>query len=182
MSANGCCTASTASSLAAWSVIRRCARRGCRGRRRAPISALARHDRANASMLSSVTIEPQLWPTSAVIDWIDILHRQKDIADRAARLPEALQILRARLNFQGTTMTFSAEQDDALWWLMISADVNAVRAIPAVMEHRDWREDVPRMVRGALGRQLRGHWNTTTANAWGVLAMDKFSKAFEREP
>ena len=25
----------------------------------------------------------------------------------------------------------------------------------------------------------RGHWNTTVANAWGVLALDKFSAAFE---
>jgi len=34
-------------------------------------------------------------------------------------------------------------------------------------------------VRGALGRQQYGHWNTTVANAWGVLAMEKFSAAFE---
>jgi uncharacterized protein YfaS (alpha-2-macroglobulin family) len=45
-----------------------------------------------------------------------------------------------------------------------------------------WREDVPRLVRGALGRQQRGHWNTTVANAWGVVAMEKFSAAFESEP
>ncbi len=38
------------------------------------------------------------------------------------------------------------------------------------------------MVRGALARQEHGHWNTTTANAWGVLAMEKFSAAFEDTP
>jgi hypothetical protein len=37
-------------------------------------------------------------------------------------------------------------------------------------------------VRGALGRQHFGHWITTVANAWGVLAMEKFSKAFESTP
>jgi uncharacterized protein YfaS (alpha-2-macroglobulin family) len=37
-------------------------------------------------------------------------------------------------------------------------------------------------VRGALGRQQRGHWNTTVANAWGTLAMQKFSAAFEATP
>jgi uncharacterized protein YfaS (alpha-2-macroglobulin family) len=37
-------------------------------------------------------------------------------------------------------------------------------------------------LRGALGRQYRGHWDTTTANAWGVLAVEKFSKQFERVP
>jgi uncharacterized protein YfaS (alpha-2-macroglobulin family) len=35
------------------------------------------------------------------------------------------------------------------------------------------------MVRGAIGRQIRGHWSTTLANAWGVLAMEKFSARFE---
>jgi len=41
---------------------------------------------------------------------------------------------------------------------------------------------MPRLVRGALGRQYRGAWNLTTANAWGVLAMEKFSKKFEAVP
>src|SRR6202011_2269504 len=45
-----------------------------------------------------------------------------------------------------------------------------------------WREDIPRLVRGALSRQQRGHWNTTVANAWGTLAMEKFSAAFEATP
>jgi uncharacterized protein YfaS (alpha-2-macroglobulin family) len=45
-----------------------------------------------------------------------------------------------------------------------------------------WREDVPRLVTGTLFRMQRGHWNTTVANAWGVLAMNKFSEAFEKTP
>jgi hypothetical protein len=35
------------------------------------------------------------------------------------------------------------------------------------------------MVRGVLERQHRGRWDTTTANAWGVLATEKFSAAYE---
>ena len=50
------------------------------------------------------------------------------------------------------------------------------------MDEPTWREDLPRLVRGSLGRQQRGHWNTTVANAWGVLAMEKFSATFEAEP
>jgi uncharacterized protein YfaS (alpha-2-macroglobulin family) len=65
---------------------------------------------------------------------------------------------------------------------MISGDVNAVRAIIALVEDAQWREDIPRMVRGALARQEHGHWNTTPANAWGVLAMEKFSAQFESVP
>jgi uncharacterized protein YfaS (alpha-2-macroglobulin family) len=37
-------------------------------------------------------------------------------------------------------------------------------------------------VRGALGRQQRGRWLTTTANAWGVVAIDAFSRKYEAEP
>lgn len=78
-------------------------------------------------------------------------------------------------------MTFSTEHSDALWWLMISGDVNANRGVLSFLDDPAWQEDLPRLVRGALGRQLRGHWNTTTANAWGVLALEKFSVAFESE-
>jgi len=37
-------------------------------------------------------------------------------------------------------------------------------------------------VRGALGRMQYGRWNTTVANAWGVVALGKFSARFESTP
>ncbi len=45
-----------------------------------------------------------------------------------------------------------------------------------------WREDVPRIARGLAGRMKKGHWDTTTANAWGTIAMDKFSRKYEASP
>jgi alpha-2-macroglobulin len=151
-------------------------------RKLAAIEALSRQGHANPRMLDSISIEPNLWPTSAVLDWLGILHRVKGIASAAARRDSAESILRARLNFQGTTMGFSTSRSDALWWLMVSEDSNAVRMLLAATDAPDWRDDVPRLVRGAFGRQQRGHWNTTVANAWGVLAMEKFSTAFEATP
>jgi uncharacterized protein YfaS (alpha-2-macroglobulin family) len=65
---------------------------------------------------------------------------------------------------------------------MISSDVNANRALLAVLDEPAWREDVGRLVRGSLSRQKRGHWGTTTANAWGTVAIERFAKAFERTP
>src|ERR1051326_1070995 len=41
---------------------------------------------------------------------------------------------------------------------------------------------MPRIMRGALFRQKHGHWDTTTANAWGVVATRKFADAFEKVP
>jgi hypothetical protein len=151
-------------------------------RKLAAIAALARYQAAHGQMLDSITIEPNLWPSSAVLDWIDILARVPDIAERETKSRAAYGILRARLNFQGTVMGFSTERGDALWWLMISADSNANRMLLAAIPQPGWREDIPRLVRGALGRQQRGHWNTTVANAWGTLAMEKFSAAFEATP
>src|SRR5207244_1105728 len=70
-------------------------------RKLAAIEALARHGRASAAMLESITVDPALWPTSALIDWIGILQRVEDIPERETHLAEALSQLRARINFQG---------------------------------------------------------------------------------
>ena len=143
-------------------------------------AALSRSDPAPDPLwLTSITIEPNLWPTSAVLDWHTILRRVAAMPEREQHLKEAEQILRSRLNFHGTTMGFSTERSDNLWWLMISGDSNVNRAIVNLLDNSAWREDLPRMVKGAIQRQHRGHWNTTVANAWGALALRKFSQAFE---
>ena len=151
-------------------------------RKIAAIAALSRTQQVNPKWLDSIAIEPNLWPTSAVLDWMYILRKTPGLADQPARLNAAQQIIRSRLNFQGTTMGFSTERNDALWWLMVNSDVNANRALLAFIDMDNWRPDIPRLVRGTLGRQQKGHWNTTVANAWGVLAMKKFSEKFESVP
>jgi len=150
-------------------------------RKLAALDALSRYAPIDPKLLDSIEIAPNLWPTSAVLDWHGILIRTEGIAGRSQRLLDAEQILRSRLNFQGTTLGFSTERSDYLWWLMVSGDVNANRVLLSFLDAANWREDIPRLVRGALGRQQHGHWNTTVANAWGVLAMEKFSARFESE-
>ena len=148
-------------------------------RKLAAIEALARHGRAQPKMLGSVNLTPNVWPTAAVIDWLSILRRVNGIPEQAKRLEEAQQILRARLSYAGTTLKFSTEEDDFWWWLMDSPDANASRLILAVLDDPAWRDDLPRLVVGSLGRQKRGAWLTTTANLWGSLALDKFAAKFE---
>ena len=149
-------------------------------RKVAAMAALARgKEPVPPAWLDTMAIEPNLWPTSAVIDWYLLLSRQPALPKRAERLAETGQILRSRLNFQGTTMRFSTEKTDALWWLMVSADANANRLLLAMEGDPAWREDIPRLVTGTLGRMQRGRWNTTVANAWGVLALAKFAQRFE---
>lgn len=151
-------------------------------RKLAALEALSRSGHVTPALVQSFTIEPNLWPTSAVVDWYLVLQRTETLADRAAQLAQAEQILRARLNLQGTTMSFSTERTDDWWWLMASPDVNANRLLLAMLDNPRWQADMGRLARGTLGRQQHGHWRTTLANAWGVLALEKFSDRFEREP
>lgn len=151
-------------------------------RKLAAIEALSRYGKAQGRMVSSITVAPNQWPTHAVIDWVNILKRVADVPDRDKRLAEAMQILRARLSFQGSKLIFSTERDDYWWWLMQNADVNTARLMLAVMDDPAWKDDMGRLANGFIGRQQAGAWHTTTANLWGGLALEKFSARFEAVP
>ncbi|MET0263999.1 MAG: MG2 domain-containing protein [Duganella sp.] len=151
-------------------------------RKVAALEALSRSKAIDHDDIESFTVAPNLWPTSAVIDWYLVLKRSPRLPQQARQLAEAQQILRSRLNLQGTTMGFSTERTDNWWWLMSSADSNANRLLLAMADNPAWRADIGRLARGALGRQRAGRWDTTVANAWGVLALDRFSAVVEREP
>ncbi|EER59091.1 alpha-2-macroglobulin domain protein [Acidovorax delafieldii 2AN] len=151
-------------------------------RKLAAIEALSRYGKAQGRMVGSITIAPNQWPTHAVIDWVNILKRVADVPERDKRLAEAMQILRARLSFQGTKLIFSTEQDDYWWWLMQNGDVNTARLMLAVMDDPAWKDDMGRLANGFISRQQAGAWHTTTANLWGGLALEKFSARFEATP
>lgn len=151
-------------------------------RKLAALEALSRYGRAKAEVVNALEFQPNLLPTSALLGWMGVLQRVPDVREGAARLAQAQQILRSRINLQGTVMTFSTERDDAWWWLMASADRNANIAVLRTLNEVQWQSDLPRLWRGAWLRQQRGHWDTTLANAWGVLAARRFAEKFEREP
>jgi alpha-2-macroglobulin len=151
-------------------------------RKMAALEALSRYDQATTDHLAMVPIEPNLWPTSTVIDWFNVLHRVQNIPQRENRLQEARQILRGRLVLQGTVLNLASADADRLWWLMTSPDAEMARLVLAAVNTGTWTEDAPRLVRGALARQQQGKWDLTTANAWGALAVRKFAATFEREP
>jgi len=148
-------------------------------RKLAAIDALARWGQAQPRMLSTLTLAPNQWPTHAVLDWISILQRLPDLAERDKRLAEAWQIVRGRLSFQGSKLTFASERDDAWWWLMQSSDVNAARLLLLALDDPAWRDDLGRLANGFMARQQNGAWPTTTANLWGSLALQKFSARLE---
>lgn len=151
-------------------------------RKLAALEALSRYGKAQAKMLNSITIAPNQWPTHAVIDWFNILKRVTDVPERDKRLAEASQILRSRISYQGSKMVFESEAGDYWWWLMQNGDVNGARLLLAVLEDPLWKDDVGRLASGFIHRQQGGAWQTTTANVWGALAIEKFSSRLESRP
>ncbi|MFN2426014.1 MAG: alpha-2-macroglobulin, partial [Candidatus Binatia bacterium] len=148
-------------------------------RKLAAVAALARAGKAEPAMLASITIQPALWPVSAVLDWWNIV-LTVEIVDRAARLKEVEQVMRSRLDLSGTTLAFTGAQGD-LWWMMASGDSDAARLLLLLSEKALWKQDAPRVLRGLVARREGGAWQTTVANAWGVVAMRAFAKAHESE-
>lgn len=150
-------------------------------RKIAAMEALSRYPDSGfkSEWLDSFSHTPNLWPTTTLLDWIAVHERINTLPDREARLKEAQSILKSRLNFSGTIMTFSTERNDAWWWLMWNGDVNANRLLLAANDDLAWKDDIGRLVRGSLSRMHKGRWHTTVANAWGVLAMKKFSAKHE---
>ncbi len=145
------------------------------------LEALARYQRATPQLLSTVSITPGVWPVGGVVSWLAILQLMPDLPDRAVLLAEAEAQIRARLVRSGTLTQFVRERDDYWWWLMDSPDGTAARTIVTLMEMPGWRAEIPRLVRGVLARQQAGHWDTTTANAWGVIMMERFRQQFEAQ-
>ncbi|HNH07319.1 MAG TPA: alpha-2-macroglobulin family protein [Leptospiraceae bacterium] len=145
------------------------------------IEALSRYGKAVPAMLEPLHFQVQLLPTSSVLDYFNVLNRL-EVSDRAAKIKSAEQVLLARMNMQGSTMKFTSEANDSLWWLMVSPDVNAVRLILSMTGAGKWKDNMGRIMRGVLSRQKKGSWDITTANAWGVLAVKKFASEYEREP
>lgn len=150
-------------------------------RKLAAIEALARYGEATPDMLDALSITPNQWPSSALIDYISILQRLASLPAREAKLSEAVGILRARMDLRGTTFNWSTGARDDLWWLMVSPDLNAARALDVLRSEPAMQADLPRLARGLMARQKQGRWDLTTANAWARIALDRFAAQFEHE-
>jgi len=147
--------------------------------RLAALEALSRSGRASPALIATIKPEPRLWATSAVIDWIGVLKRSPNLAQRDALLKESISALESRFTISGRRLNFSTEARDGLWWMMTSADSNALRALLALIDEPAWRERLPKLTAAVLERQRDGRWNTTTANAWGTLALERYRQRFE---
>ena len=143
----------------------------------AALSALARAGAADPGLVARIDVVPVDMPTSALAQWLVTLDRLPG-APRAAQLRAAAEgELRRRLVYEGTRLDLT-DRDNAPWWMMTSSDEMAILALDAVIGKPGWSAEVPKMMVGAAARQMRGHWDTTPANAWGVIASRRFNAAY----
>ncbi len=143
----------------------------------AAFAALARQGAATPAMLGQLGITPQDMPTSILSDYLVALDRVQGLANPQALRTSAEAVLRTRLVYEGTRLDLS-DQNNAPWWLMSSGDEGAIKAVIATLGRPGWQDDAPRMMVGVSLRQSRGHWDTTTANAWGTIAAKKFAAIY----
>jgi alpha-2-macroglobulin len=148
-------------------------------RKLAALEALSRHGRVQPRMLGSISFAPAAWPTSTLLDAWGLYRRVENLPNRGARLDELQRLIRSRLVAGGTTLKFSTEASDDWWWLMEGTDANAARLLLAATDAPAWKDELPQILTGTLARQQRGAWATTTANLWGVLALERFAAKFE---
>lgn len=151
-------------------------------RRLNALQALTRQGQQPTRVAAALDIDPLRLPTASLIDWVQIVQRLHELPQRERKLAEARQELRNRLSYAGSRLVFTSERDDYWWWMMLNGDANAFRLIEAMLEQPEWQDDLPRLLQGAMERQVRGRWLTTTANAWARVTLDRFAQKFEREP
>lgn len=138
----------------------------------AALAALARNGAGDPALFGQVGLAPADMQTASLLDWLVALHRTPG-SDPAA-IAGAEAELRRRIAYEGSRFDF-IDSGNAPWWMMSSGDETANRAVAVLIGRPGWQDDLPRLLVGAALRQQRGHWDTTTANAWGVVAARKFA-------
>ena len=139
------------------------------------LAALARHGKSTPAMLGSIGLAPADMATSTLAEWMVAIDRTKG-ANKLLR-DEAEKVLRQRLVYEGSRLDL-VDAANAPWWMMVSGDEMAIKSLLAILGRPGWSEDESKMMVGVALRQQRGHWDTTTANAWGVLAARRFATLY----
>lgn len=146
------------------------------------LEALVRQGVKPTRVAAALDIDPLRLSTASLIDWYLVLKALPEVPQRDAKFAATRQELRNRLSYAGSRLVFTSEREDYWWWMMLNDDANAFRLIEAMLDEAEWKDDLPRLVQGAMERQVRGRWLTTTANAWARVTLDRFAQKFERDP
>ena len=145
--------------------------------RLAAFTALARAGAATPAMLGQLGITPTEMQTASLADYLVALDHVPGLANAGALRTQGESVLRSRLVYEGVRIDLS-DRDNTAWWLMDSVDEGALKALLATLGRPGWQDDSAKMMVGAAARQSHGHWDTTTANAWGTVAARRFAALY----
>ena len=151
-------------------------------RRLMVLEALSRAGMVTPRLLSTIEFDRDRMSTAALVDWLSIVSRVRNVPDQAATLSALRSALLSRMSRQGTSLVLADDDDAYPWWMMSNRATVTAKLLVAVMNSKAWEKDVPVLLTGLLGQQQRGTWSTTTANVWGTLAVRAFSASFEKTP
>jgi alpha-2-macroglobulin len=141
----------------------------------AALAALARSGEATPAMLGQIGLSPADMPTTTLAEWLTAIDRTPG-ANMALRT-QAEAILRQRIIYEGSRLDLT-DKGGAPWWMMSSDDEMAIKALLTALGRPGWSTDEAKMMVGVALRQSRGHWDTTTANAWGTIAAKRFATRY----
>ena len=147
-----------------------------RVRKLAAFNALARAGAATPAMLGQIGLTTREMPTGFLADYLVSLDHVP-AANALALKADAQDQLRRRLIFEGTRLDLSDAQN-SYWWMMSSSDEAAAKLLVATLGRPGWQDDAGRLMLGLAFRQQKGRWDTTTAMAWGALAVGKFAHLY----
>jgi uncharacterized protein YfaS (alpha-2-macroglobulin family) len=143
----------------------------------AAFTALARAGAATPAMLGQISITPKEMPTASVADYLSALDHVPGLANSLALKASAEAVIRSRIAYEGTRLDLT-DASSSSWWLMSSSDEASIKVLIATLGRPGWQDDAPKMMVGVAQRQSRGRWDTTTANAWGTIAVRKFAALY----
>ena len=147
-----------------------------RVQRLAAFNALAHAGAASPAMLGQIGLTVREMPTAFLADYLVSLDHLP-LANAAALKGAAENELRGRLVFEGTRLDLG-DGPNQYWWMMSSADEAAAKVSIATLGRPGWNDDAARIMTGVAQRQMHGRWDTTTANAWGTVAVERFARAY----
>jgi len=141
--------------------------------------ALYRYETIEWDMISSLFSNIELLPTSSIIDLSEIVTRIPPKDDKIkSRLAN---VLRSRLNLQGTELVIADKNFASPWWIMGSEDYTMAKLTLWTLKENSYKKDLPRIIKGLLKKQIKGKWDTTLGNAYGILAVENIGKILETE-
>ncbi|TGK22652.1 alpha-2-macroglobulin family protein [Leptospira kmetyi] len=140
------------------------------------LDAMSRFQTVGDDVIRSVQTDPKILPSDILISLRNLYSKSGIYKNQ---IPQLDILLKSRFRIQGTS--YNLTDEPVLWWLLSSSDSTVMRTILSVVKDPNWKDDLPRMIRGAIARQSKGHWDITPANALGILAFQSYSRQFEKD-